>query len=98
MANPLNYNTDNEGDLIYDTNVKCNNVKIKDSAISICSLNMTVLSDSVKLKCVFEIDHDVMVLTDTSTSVDQIKQIKFFGANVSANMNFIQVILNIEAI
>ena len=22
MANPLNYNTDNEGDLIYDTNFK----------------------------------------------------------------------------
>ena len=52
MANPLNYNTDNEGDLIYDTNVKkCNNGKIKDSAISICSLNMrslTVSPDSVK--------------------------------------------------
>ena len=81
MANPLNYNTDNEGDLIYDTNVKCNKVKINDSAITICSLNMrslTVSSDSVKLKRVFEIDHDVMVLTDTSTSVDQIKQIKFF--------------------
>ena len=83
MANPLNYNnnTDNEGDLIYDTNVKCNKVKINDSAITICWLNMrslTVSSDSVKLKHVFEIDHDVMVLTDTSTSVDQIKQIKFF--------------------
>ena len=82
MANPLNYNTDNEGDLVYDINVKnCNNGKIKDSAISICSLNMhslTVLPDSVKLKRVFEIDHDVMVLTDTSMSVDQIKQIKFF--------------------
>ena len=81
MANPLNYNTDNEGDLIYDTNVKCNKVKINDSAITICSLNMhslTVSSDSVKLKRVFEIDHDVMVLTDTSMSVDQIKQIKFF--------------------
>ena len=53
MANPLNYNTDNEGDLIYDTNVKCNKVKINDSAITICSLNMrslTVSSDSVKLK------------------------------------------------
>ena len=52
MANPLNYNTDNEGDLVYDINVKnCNNGKIKDSAISICSLNMpslTVSLDSVK--------------------------------------------------
>ena len=41
MANPLNYNTDNEGDLVCDINVKNSNiVKIKDSAISICSLNM----------------------------------------------------------
>ena len=39
--------------------------------------SLTVLPDSVKLKRVFEIGHDVMVLTDTSTSVDQIKQIKF---------------------
>ena len=81
MANPLNYNTDNDGDLVCDINVKnSSTVKIKDSAISVCSLNMrslTVSSDSVKLKRVFKIGHDVMVLTDTSTSVDQIKQIKF---------------------
>ena len=80
MANPLNY-TENEGDLIYDNNIKCNKIKTNDSAISICSLNMrslTVSPDSVKLKRVFEIDHDVMVLTDTSTSIDQIKLIKFY--------------------
>ena len=51
MANPLNYNTDNDGDQIYDINVKDSNVAvIKDSAISVCSLNMrslTVSSDSV---------------------------------------------------
>ena len=54
MANPLNYNTDNEGDLVCDINVKNSNiVKIKDSAISVCSLNMpslTVSPDSVKLE------------------------------------------------
>ena len=81
MANPLNYNTDNDGDQICDINVKnSSTVVIKDSAISVCSLNMrslTVSSDSVKLKRIFEIGHDVMVLTDTSTPIDQIKQIKF---------------------
>ena len=40
--------------------------------------SLTVSPDSVKLKRVFEIDHDMMVLTYTTTSVDQIKQIKFF--------------------
>ena len=80
MANPLDC-TVNEGDLIYDSNIKCKKIKTNDSAISICSLNMrslTVSPDSVKLKRVFEIDHDVMVLTDTSTSFDQIKLIKFY--------------------
>ena len=81
MANPLNYNTDNDGDQIYDFNVKNSNIAvIKDSAISVCSLNvrsLTVSSDSVKLKRIFKIGHDVMVLTDTSTPIDQIKQIKF---------------------
>ena len=57
MANPLNYNTDNDGDQIYDFNVKNSNITvIKDSAISVCALNMqslTVSSDSVKLKRIF---------------------------------------------
>ena len=57
MANPLNYNTDNDGDQICDINVKnSSTVVIKDSAISVCSLNMrslTVSSDSVKLKRIF---------------------------------------------
>ena len=56
MANPLNYNTDNDGDQICDINVKnSSTVVIKDSAISVCSLNMrslTVPPDSVKLKCI----------------------------------------------
>ena len=81
MANPLNYNTDNDGDQIYNTN--CNSAKtvIKDSAISVCSLNMrslTVSSDSVKLKRIFEIGHDILVLPDMLTPIDQIKQIKLF--------------------
>ena len=78
MANPLNYNTDNDGDLICDINVKnSSTVKIKDSAISVCSLNMsslTVSPDSVKLKRIFEVGHDVMVLTATSTPIDQINK------------------------
>ena len=45
MANPLNY-TENEGDLIYDNNIKCNKIKTNDSAISICSLNMRSLTVS----------------------------------------------------
>ena len=45
MANPLNYNTDNDGDQIYDFNVKNNNIAvIKDSAMSVCSLNMRSMS------------------------------------------------------
>ena len=67
MANPLNYNTDNDGDQIYDFNVKDSNIAvIKDSAISVCSLNMlslTVSSDSVKLKRIFEIAYEIIVLT-----------------------------------
>ena len=102
MANPLNYNTDNEGDLVCDINVKNSNiVKIKDSAISVCSLNMrslTVSPDSVKLKRIFEVGHDVMVLTDTSTPIDQIKQINSYAANELANMIFIPATPNIEAI
>ena len=54
MANPINYNTDNDGDQIYDFNVKDSKIAvIKDSAISVCSLNMrslTVSSDGFKLK------------------------------------------------
>ena len=47
MANPLNYNTDNDGDQIYDFNVKDSNIAvIKDSAISVCSLNMHSLTVS----------------------------------------------------
>ena len=65
MANPLNYNTDNDGDLFCDINVKnSSTVIIKDSAISVSSLNMrslTVSTDRVKLKHIFEIGHDVMV-------------------------------------
>ena len=68
MANPLKYNTDNDRDQIYDFNVKNSNIAvIKDSAISLCSLNMrslTVSSKSVK------IGYDVMVLTDTLTPID----------------------------
>ena len=51
MANPLNYNTDNEGDLIYDTNIKCNKVKINDSAITICSLNILYIHGQHFLNC-----------------------------------------------
>ena len=64
MANPLNYNTDNDCDQIYDFDVKNSNIAvIKDSAISVCSLNMrslTVSSDCVNLKRIFQIGHDVM--------------------------------------
>ena len=101
MANPLNYNTDNDGDQTYDLNVKNSNiVLIKDSAISVCSLNMrslTVSSDSVKLKCIFKIGQDVMVLTDTSMPIDQIKQIKFLWRECVCQYEFILVILNTVA-
>ena len=92
IANPLNYYTDNDGDQIYDFNVKDSNVAvIKDSAISVCSLNMrslTVSSDSVKLERIFEIGHGVMVLTDTSTPIDQIKQIKFLWRECVSQYEF----------
>ena len=60
--------------------------------------SLTVSPDSVKLKCIFEVGHDVMVLTDTSTPIDQIKQINSYGANVLANRSFTLVIPNIGAI
>ena len=39
--------------------------------------SLTVSSDSVKLKRIFKIGHNILVVTNTSTPIDEIKQIKF---------------------